>query len=332
VTRLTRLTLAGVLLAAAVPARAGEVKVSFSNGLVTIVATDASPRQILGEWARLGQVRITNLDRLAGGPVTLQLTDVTEAQALETLLRGTAGYVAAPRAEVVAANSRYDRILLLPGVAPALSIITATAPSAVNPGVGRGRPSGPPMFDAAADDESELARPTPGMTQPWIGRDATRPGQNWQPMPGPVTMPGMPVQPQVGYPGIPTSQSPGAVQQVPATEPGFDRANMSQRQQSSSGSSVPGVSTAPSTLQTTPNSNAGPPGLPTQTNMPSSVPGQLVTQPGQTTDTPVSAPRPGELVGSPSVVYQNSLKPPTPAPTTPPTVPIKKSPGNGGEK
>jgi hypothetical protein len=267
---LARLTLVGVLLAASVPAWAGEVKVSFSNGLVTIVATDASPRQILAEWARLGQVRITNLDRLAGGPVTLQLTNVPEAQALETLLRGTAGYVAAPRAELVAANSRYDRILLLPGVAPALPIIAATPPPAANPGFGRGRPPGLPTFDAVVDDESGSGRPMPGMIQPGMGRDATRPGQNPQPNPDQTTWPGLIVPAPVGYPGMPPPQLPGAAPQVSPTQPGFGYPNMNQRQQSPSGATVPGFLTAP--------------------------------------------------------------PPPAPAPTTPPTWPIKKSDGNGGQK
>ena len=154
--RLAQLTLVGILLTAAVPARAGEVKLSFSNGLVTIVATDASPRQILAEWAKLGQVRIINLERLSGGPVTLQLTSVPEAQALETLLRGSAGYVAAPRQAAAAeATSRYDRILLMPGVAPAMPPATSSA-AAPQP-TGRGRVVSLPTFDAAAVDDDDVS-------------------------------------------------------------------------------------------------------------------------------------------------------------------------------
>jgi hypothetical protein len=164
-------TLVGVLLAAAVPARAGEVKVSFTNGRVTLVATDASPREILGEWARLGQVRVTNLDRLTGTPVTLQLTDVPETRALETILRGTAGYVAAPRREPVSTISRYDRILLMPGVAPT---VTAAAPRSQPPagaGVGRGRPGQPP-FTSFGTDRAGAGGPMSRFTQSWMTRDA----------------------------------------------------------------------------------------------------------------------------------------------------------------
>jgi len=194
----------------AATARAGEVRVSFSNGLVTIVATDASPRQILAEWARAGQVRVTNLDRLVGGPVTLQITNVPEARALETLLRGTAGYVAAPRADSVATGSSYDRIMLLPGVAPALPAV-ASAPPAANPGFGRGRQPGPPTFEASANDEPEPARPMPGMIQPSLGHDAIRrPEPGPQPVPGQATMPGMPFQAPRGasVPGVLTAPPP----------------------------------------------------------------------------------------------------------------------------
>jgi hypothetical protein len=172
-----RLRLAVVLLAVAVPAWAGEVKVSFSNGLVTVVATDASPRQILTEWARLGQVRITNLERLTGGPVTLQMRDVPESQALDTLLRGTAGFVAAPRAATASSSaaSRYDRILLMPGLAPAVAATTAGAP-APTPPMNRGRMN-VPTFDANDGDMAEIMRAQRGgMLQPPQQPGAASPG------------------------------------------------------------------------------------------------------------------------------------------------------------
>jgi hypothetical protein len=353
VTRFARLTLAGVLLAAAVPARAGEVKVSFSNGLVTIVALDASPREILGEWARLGQARITNLDRLAGGPVTLQLTSVPEAQALETLLRGTAGYVAAPRAELVAATSRYDRILLLPGVAPTVSATTTKPPATTNAGFGRGRPLPQQSFDPAADDEPDPSMPAPGVGLPGMGRDPARPGPNRQSMPGQVTMPGTIIQTPGGYPGMPTTQSSGAAQQVPARQPGYDYVNGDQRQTSPNSSNVPGVFTAPPPLPTTPDSGAGSPGFPAVVNTSSTVPGRAVTQPGQTVATPASATRPGVMTAAPQPKsYQNPsgllepVQPPVvnpnanpyglpgtvkPATPTTPTGPIKKSGGDRGQ-
>src|SRR5262249_40594556 len=73
-----------VLLVTASTALA-EVKVSMQDGRVTIVAKDATLRQILTEWARVGETKIVNVERIPGGPMTLELTNVPEQQALELL-------------------------------------------------------------------------------------------------------------------------------------------------------------------------------------------------------------------------------------------------------
>ncbi len=174
---LVRLALAGALLASAGTAWAGEVKLSFSNGRISLLATDASPREILGEWARLGQVRVTNLDRLGGTPVTLQFTNVPEAKALETILRGTAGYIAAPRRDPTPALSHYDRILLMPGVAPAVPTAAELAQSS-NAGAARGRP-GQARFGASDGSGDGSA----GYQAPW-GMNITRPGSSRPMAPG----------------------------------------------------------------------------------------------------------------------------------------------------
>src|ERR1019366_9231772 len=72
-----------------------EVKVTMQNGRVSVVAKDATLRQILTEWARVGQTRIINVERIPGGPLSIELTDVPEAQALDVLLRSLSGYMAA---------------------------------------------------------------------------------------------------------------------------------------------------------------------------------------------------------------------------------------------
>src|SRR2546423_5090935 len=106
----------GVCLLTASAASA-DVQVLLNNGHVSIVAKDATVRQILAEWARVGQTKIVNLDRIPGGPVTLELIDVTEAKALDVLLRSLSGYIAAPRATDVANLSHYDRIVVIPTLA-----------------------------------------------------------------------------------------------------------------------------------------------------------------------------------------------------------------------
>jgi hypothetical protein len=331
VTRRARLTLAVALVAVAVPALAGEVKVSFSNGLVTIVATNATPRQILAEWARQGQVQITNLDRLAGGPVTVQMTAVPEAQALETLLRGTAGYVAAPRVESMVAASGYDRIMLMPGAAPAMPAAGTSSGPAVNMSGGRGRLSNPPAYDAMTDDDAETVRQLLS-----AGRDANRSDPYRQPGPGQVVTPGImpPSYANSPYGGVPSS---------PATDPAAAGAS---RRPATLGASTPGVLTQPpqvppQPIRTTPYSNDGSLQTEAPAAISSAVPGQMVGQPTQTVGAPASTtfqnpyglPEPIR----PPVVNPNAnpygLTAPvraTPTPTTPPG-PIKKSGTDGGQ-
>jgi hypothetical protein len=77
-----------------------DVTVTMHDGRVTIVAKDATVRQILTEWARVGQTKIVNVERIPGGPMTLELTNVPEQQALDLLLRSVSGYMTAPRRAV----------------------------------------------------------------------------------------------------------------------------------------------------------------------------------------------------------------------------------------
>jgi hypothetical protein len=46
--------------------------------------------------------KVVNVERIPGGPLTLELSNVPEAQALDVLLRSVSGYMAAPRGTAVA--------------------------------------------------------------------------------------------------------------------------------------------------------------------------------------------------------------------------------------
>jgi hypothetical protein len=113
------------LAATAAPARA-ELHVSMHDGLVTVAASDVTVRQILAEWARVGQTKIVNGDGVPGGPVTLQITDMPEQQALDILLRSAAGYLAAPRPVQVPTASHFDRIVITPSSASSNTPVSAT--------------------------------------------------------------------------------------------------------------------------------------------------------------------------------------------------------------
>ena len=78
-------------------AASAEVQLTMSAGRVSLSAKNATVGQILAEWARIGQTKIVNVERVPGGPMTLELTNVPEVEALEILLRSAGGYVLAPR-------------------------------------------------------------------------------------------------------------------------------------------------------------------------------------------------------------------------------------------
>jgi len=211
-----------------------EVQLSIGDGRVTLVATNATVRQILTEWARIGQTKIVNVERIPGGPLTLQLTNVPEQEALDILLRSVTGYVAAPRPVAVANLSHYDRILVLPTAAVArVPVAAPPAPVAQRPPVSR--PQQPPAD--ADDDQPSIAPPrgplfptfqTAQPVNPQPGGASATPGAI-PPQPAPfivdprgqtVTTPAT-GQPFVVYPGATAvgTPRPGMVVQPPV-QPG----------------------------------------------------------------------------------------------------------------
>jgi hypothetical protein len=226
-------------------AASAQVQLSLRDGRVTVVATNATVRQILAEWARIGQTKIVNAERIPGGPLTLQLTDVSEQEALDILLRSVTGYMAAPRPVAVSTLSQYDRILVLPTAATARPPVSAApAPVFQQPAQRVGdtqnqpsivQPPRGPLFPTFTQPPQGSAQPggataTPGVVQPPLEQDdgeittlpvagspATAPGA-YVPPPGGAAVgtprPGMivqpPPQPRPGtvFPGQPPNPSP----------------------------------------------------------------------------------------------------------------------------
>jgi hypothetical protein len=110
--RSTLLTVALSIVLSASAAAQQPLKVSFQDGRVTVDATGATVRAILAEWSKVGGTKVVGAERISGAPLTVKLVNVTEAQALETILRSVAGYMAAPRSAGIGA-SMYDRILVM---------------------------------------------------------------------------------------------------------------------------------------------------------------------------------------------------------------------------
>jgi hypothetical protein len=131
-----RVLLASALVTVmALPAAAQSVKVSFHGGKVDLSAENATVRAILTEWARVGGTRVVNAERIAGPPITVEFKDTYEQQALESLLRGVAGYMVGQRSTAgTPASSGFDRIVIL-------ATSNAPRPAPVTPAVSR--PPGP---------------------------------------------------------------------------------------------------------------------------------------------------------------------------------------------
>jgi hypothetical protein len=230
-----------VLLAAALalPAYGGEVKLQVANGRITLQARDATVRDILAEWARLGSVKIVNGEKIMGGPVTLDLQSVPEAEALAILLRSVSGYMAAARPQPASEASIYDRIVIM--AAPrTVTASTAYTQAPQQPQFRGGMPPGTPN-PSMLDDQDEPAGPPPtypgsypGAPPGYVGPGGrgAMPGAQAPPVTGAVPqgspgtvspMPQMPgVQPGVVQPGLmiqPGTGAPGTVTQ-PVRKPG----------------------------------------------------------------------------------------------------------------
>lgn len=108
------LAVVALLSAGASSAMAQGVTLEFQDGKVRLSAQNVPVSRILAEWARRGRTTIVNGERVPGPPVTLELQDVSEQQALDTLLRSASGYLVAARDTTLAGASAFDRIYILP--------------------------------------------------------------------------------------------------------------------------------------------------------------------------------------------------------------------------
>jgi hypothetical protein len=204
---LSRPAAALVLVALASPCWAGQVKLEIRGGLVTLSAKDASVREILAEWSRVGQTRIVNAERVPGGGLlNLELNGVPEAKALDIVLRSVAGYLAAPRPAGTVAGSRFDRIMIMAvarpasgGASPASTYSAPATPTQLE----RGRMGGyqPPQAQPSlmVDDQDEPVQPQPQPVTPAMGSQS-------------APAPGMPT-------GQPVPVAPGQVPQAPQATP-----------------------------------------------------------------------------------------------------------------
>lgn len=187
---------------AALPAAAQPqpLSIAIQDGRVSLQARNVTVRQILAEWSRVGGTRMVNVERVGGGPVTLEFTDLPEREALDILLRNVAGYVLGARQMPTASGSLIDRVLIL---------ASSSAPPP--------RPAGPQTFNNGPATRT----PRPAFPQPQVmpepDFDPNDPEEN---PPDDVNADG-PVQPRIVRPA---TRVPGGVrepfgQPEPDTEP-----------------------------------------------------------------------------------------------------------------
>jgi hypothetical protein len=208
--------LAALVLAPSV-ASAGDLRLSIANGRVTLVAQDVTVKQILDEWQRVGQTVVVGADRLPGQPITIELNDVAEGRALESLLRAASGYIAKPRGNRPGASA-YDQILIMPASRPP-ALSAAPPPFATRP---QPQVIMPNVID---DDEPNPSVAPPGsVPPPFPGQPPMQPGAQpgMQPPPMTAPRPGQLPAPAAapGFPGNPYQpNNPGVVR--PPTVPGM---------------------------------------------------------------------------------------------------------------
>ena len=192
--------LAAMACGLSAPAFAGDLKLSMQNGRVTIIAVDVPLRQILQEWARVGQTKIVNADKLSGPAMTLQLVDAPERDALDILLRSASGYIAAPRPVQVAGAAIYDRVTIM-ATSRAPAVTASNTPPPPPPTFQR-----PPQPVDDSDEpinvsmppppQNQVVTPFPGVPQqPPINPNLQQPNQQMPmtaPRPGVLPTPGAP--------------------------------------------------------------------------------------------------------------------------------------------
>ena len=155
-TALRALLVAAAALAAS-PAAGQGPDVSFAAGRVTITAHEAPLAEILTAWERRGGPQFVGAGGLPDQPVSVQLVDVPEREALRVLLRSAAGYVALPGTADGPGASAYDRVLIMGETtsAGARRLAAAGPESALGAG-GRPRLTDPAGGALATADPGEL--------------------------------------------------------------------------------------------------------------------------------------------------------------------------------
>jgi hypothetical protein len=167
--------LAVLMVGAAAIASAQQVSITVQDGRVTLKSENASARQILEEWARVGQAKVVNADKVTGPPLTLTLIDVPEKEALATVLRSAAGYAVVDKVTMQPDTSRFEKILVMARTTPVSTV--ASGPPAAPPAAHSPAAAAEP---AAADEpvvvDNEPPQPGAPVVNPYGAGNTNAPG------------------------------------------------------------------------------------------------------------------------------------------------------------
>jgi hypothetical protein len=140
--------------------------------------------------------------------VTLELTDVTERQALDILLRSAAGYVITTKQQPGGLSNVGGVVILATSSAPRLQAPVTFGTATVQPTQG--------LNDQRADQDERIGNASPVV--PINLPNVVRVGQNPQGQPEPAAQPGPP-RPATTLQTLPGTSRPGEITPVPQPQP-----------------------------------------------------------------------------------------------------------------
>ena len=191
------------------------VTLDLRDGHVSLKAQNVPLRTILNEWARVGGTSIVGADRVPALPVTIELVDVPERQALDTLLRGVSGYLLGTRPAGTPGTSVFNRILIMPTSVAPRALPVQAAPNGFVPATRPPQiPQTPQQSVQDVDDGPDPVDAQPGGAP---GRQVRMPIVSGQNVPVPALTPAPAALP------VPDTSTPTSAQPTPpavVTSPG----------------------------------------------------------------------------------------------------------------
>lgn len=217
----TLIAVCALLFSSAGRAFAEDFWMLFQDHRVTLVVRDMTVSRILDRWSQIGGTVIVNSEAILGGPVSLQLSDVPEREALDILLRGVDGYLIAERDGATAGVSTIGKILILPKSASPRSQSALNAAALDRPGTFQPIAAQPEQaFVPTTPDVIESVPPVAGpayvppglLPIPVLPAGTARPGETAPQAPAPFRSGATPT----AQPG----QAPPMVNMIQTTGPG----------------------------------------------------------------------------------------------------------------